>query len=1222
MSISIDTIEIYNFKSYLGKIIIGPLCPFTAIIGSNGSGKSNIMDAIRFALGDKLSALRVKCLGELIYGYNTDKGPVKDVTYVKLILKIVDKIKDEVTKRNFIRKIYNNKTYYYIDDKIVTYTIYITELQNIGLNLKTQSFFVSQGCIEHFAMKSPKELTAIFEEISDSIMYKTDYENLKLKLLSAEEEVFFQHQIKKVKLNEKKYALMEKAEENKYLQLEKQYNEDKLKYQLIQLVFIKNEFESLQNKMLKIKSQLDRHQQAKEIAGLEHETLISHLKPLSNGVQNMEEAIFEKENVLERKKKNHIILKDSKSYWQKKCDFARISLDNANKACDINKKVIQELKDELQQINLQLTELRNVSQTSIELSNSQIDRYTKLTCEVQHQAKDFVKEKNNLLHDDEPDKDKLNNKNRCKKELEDKIKLMRLTEENHEMRLKKLQDLNKQINITLTEKKAKLHELNEKIIETRDKSLSLENDIAPISKNLSQADLDNDIVLQQIRNDETITTLKQLYSDVYGRLSDLCKPIHSRYNVAVTKVFGKHMNAIVVGTNPTAIQCIQFLKQNKKSREIFLPLDSIKNVHLKTYLRDIEEPRNVKLLYDVISSKLPQFEKVILFVTKNTLVCESPEDARMIAFESQRANDCVSLDGCFYRKDGTMSGGQTDLNIKAKQWQEREILSLIKQKEQLMQEFRKLPNISLMESDVAIINTEVDSFNLRKKFIKTDLNNVENDLVKIRKELDKLDGQLILLNMEISEIQDNIKKRAINIKKVENNINAIKNEIFVEFCKDINVPDIEYYEKNNLRNYKEHERKKREFEEQYDRIENQLEIENKTDTESNVLKWTLAVKKATTEFNKLHKQECQTTFKIERIETDLLELKRNYMVMKKDVENMEKELNDNTSRIDVLEKSYLECHKSYIALFEKIKEIRRKCNTILHECKIENLVIPMSETSYNESEDTFSTSFISTSSNFEALFDCNVLKKIDFSHFPENICRSTENDLRSMAEQLHKELAKNRSEIAAIANPNLKVNDSKIIKISEEIREVNRNLRNCRNKYEEIKTQFESLKKERCKQFLDCLNYVAVELNAIYQKLVKNTLAQAIILTDNLEEPYAGNIIYNCVAPFKGLRSLEYLSGAEKSLASLALLFAIQRYKKISFFIMDEGDAALDPNNVRNVVDFIASEKNVMQFITISLNRKLFSKADMLVGVTTQRYSENVRSKVFGLTLHKYAEEN
>ena len=142
------------------------------------------------------------------------------------------------------------------------------------------------------------------------------------------------------------------------------------------------------------------------------------------------------------------------------------------------------------------------------------------------------------------------------------------------------------------------------------------------------------------------------------------------------------------------------------------------------------------------------------------------------------------------------------------------------------------------------------------------------------------------------------------------------------------------------------------------------------------------------------------------------------------------------------------------------------------------------------------------------------------------------------------------------------------------MQKINTNLRNYRNKYDEIKMQFESVKAKRYKLFSDCLERVTAEIDLIYkvsiynyvsklyllcslffrtlqflfdlfiglQNLVNNTSAQAIILSDNPEEPYASNIIYNCIAPHKGFQPLQYLSDGEKSMASLALLFAIQRY--------------------------------------------------------------------------------
>jgi len=129
---------------------------------------------------------------------------------------------------------------------------------------------------------------------------------------------------------------------------------------------------------------------------------------------------------------------------------------------------------------------------------------------VEFQAKDFVKQINSLMHDQQDHQDKLDNENRRKQELEDKIKQIRLTKENLEIRLQKLQDLSAESKATLMERTVKIQELNQKITETKDKSLSLENDIEKITKELSEADIDS----RQIKKNETIKMLIQFHSGV------------------------------------------------------------------------------------------------------------------------------------------------------------------------------------------------------------------------------------------------------------------------------------------------------------------------------------------------------------------------------------------------------------------------------------------------------------------------------------------------------------------------------------------------------------------------------------------------------------------------------------------------------------------------------------------------------------------------------------
>lgn len=154
-------IEMENFKSYKGRRIIGPLKQFNAVIGPNGSGKSNFMDAISFVMGERTQSLRVKRLCDLIHGAAISK-PISRSCSVTAVF-YVD---DNGTEMSFQRSVQGNSSEYRIDNKVVSNLDYLGELQKLGINVKAKNFLVFQGAVESIAMKNPKEMTQLFEEIS------------------------------------------------------------------------------------------------------------------------------------------------------------------------------------------------------------------------------------------------------------------------------------------------------------------------------------------------------------------------------------------------------------------------------------------------------------------------------------------------------------------------------------------------------------------------------------------------------------------------------------------------------------------------------------------------------------------------------------------------------------------------------------------------------------------------------------------------------------------------------------------------------------------------------------------------------------------------------------------------------------------------------------------------------------------------------------------------
>lgn len=117
------------------------------------------------------------------------------------------------------------------------------------------------------------------------------------------------------------------------------------------------------------------------------------------------------------------------------------------------------------------------------------------------------------------------------------------------------------------------------------------------------------------------------------------------------------MDAIVCDTNKVARDCIQYLKEQRLEPETFLPLDSLKYNEINQKLREITEPKNVKLIFDVIRYEKSYAKKALLYACGNALVCETTDDARKVAFQRGDRQQAVSLDGTMFQKNGTISGG-------------------------------------------------------------------------------------------------------------------------------------------------------------------------------------------------------------------------------------------------------------------------------------------------------------------------------------------------------------------------------------------------------------------------------------------------------------------------------------------------------------------------------------------------------------------------------------
>ena len=196
--------------------------------------------------------------------------------------------------------------------------------------------------------------------------------------------------------------------------------------------------------------------------------------------------------------------------------------------------------------------------------------------------------------------------------------------------------------------------------------------------------------------------------------------------------------------------------------------------------------------------------------------------------------------------------------------------------------------------------------------------------------------------------------------------------------------------------------------------------------------------------------------------------------------------------------------------------------------------------------------------------------------------------------------------------------------VVDKLKQCNHDLEKAKDSSKTVSNRFEEVKRLRQRKFQECFDHISESLSVIYKDLTRSSRhplgGNAYLTLDNSDEPYMGGIRYTAMPPMKRFRDMDQLSGGEKTMAALALLFSIHSYRQAPFFVLDEVDAALDNVNVKKICNYIRQRSRDFQCIVISLKDMFFEHADGLVGIC--RDVESLSSKVLTLDLRQYNDNN
>ncbi|MFM1524667.1 MULTISPECIES: chromosome segregation protein SMC [Helcococcus] len=1171
-------VELYGFKSFADKTKLLFNKDISAVVGPNGSGKSNIADAIKWVLGEQSAkSLRGTSMQDVIFS-GTDIKKQMNMAQVSLILDNSDKSLpiafDEV---NVTRRVYRTGDSEYLLNKSLVRLKDIRELfLDTGIGKDGYSM-IGQGRIDEILNGKNEERRYIFEEATGISKNKYKKSEAEKKLLKNEENLA--QLSSELKVKKQQFDILEKQSQNAKEGIKLTNRLELLELNLLDKAIQKNS-DDLQNDKSKL-----------EYINLELDSSNSKLNKLVELISPIQEKIDIKTTQLEEKKENQI-LSDKKIQ----------SLDSQ----------INILKEKNKFLNNDKERLEN----SIKLKNEKIINFKELILEKEKQNIELNSRKdstNNLvIHINNSISEKRERFNKLKSEFNiltmsiDKNKEYLSDLKINKNTKEKLDDSNKQlkenyisevdkINILINEKSSKIYEIEnniksiqEKINKNTDviedfndkKSNLLENlekiniDISNKKNNYLKLESQKDILERQYKSyDGYYRSVQDLLkiadkntdisSKIVGVLADLIE-VEEKYKVALDLALGSSLQNIVIKNEEDGKYLINFLKENNIGRITFLPINKI-----SASKYNVKHPKIIDTFNNLVKND-KKIDGIIDYFLAKTILVENIEDAVEVS-KSIKGYRVITLDGEIINSWGSMVGGNTFkkesnslLNRK------KELDDLILKLNDLAEKIRKINDLS--NSHIAKIS-ELDSSIIE---FKNANNSHKENLSELNKNIHELNVEILFNNKrkdEFSELLNKIENElrdedfseidhlSVNLEEEEERFNVLSSEI-----EALNSYISEEEKKLVLR--------KSELDvliRDISLLEN--DIENfKTDLEDNIKTLSIDENSLKTTINEIE----NSSNEIKKLIKNKSEFEEKLSVSNTDINLIEEELKQSITKIKE-DRKEIDALKDAISEFEKDK--------YKLELKIEN-----SEQKVNSLRDDYKETYSITDVELD-----EKLKRVD------------------KIDATRKEVLDIKSKLSKIGYFNYESIEQFNL-ISEELQFLNKQYDDLIASKNDIINIIKSIEKDMKETFADAFEKIKIRFNEIFSILFNG--GEAEIKLDSDDVLNAGiDIIAR--PPGKKLKNIALLSGGEKALTAVALLFAIFEINPAPFCVLDEIDAALDEANIKRYIGYLKSLVDKTQFIIITHRKVTMEMAEILYGVTME---EKGISKVITLALDDYKE--
>ena len=853
----------------------------------------------------------------------------------------------------------------------MTYKQYEERLASIGVLVKARNFLVFQGDVESLARKTPAEFVELIEQISQSAELKQPYDDALKAKEEAEAASLFCYNKQKGMKGERRILKEQKEEAERFDQLLDKKQRLTVDYFLWQIFHMEEDRKEREQHLAELQSELEE----KETAEQKHTTSLKEAKKEASVARRATQAADKKRvelaAKLDRLEPSLIQVDEEIKTFKNQIEQDQSQIKKHKDKAGKHDEILADLDEKITEAKQNLEEL----QEEYEKSKQEAAGPDQITL-TEEQEEEYERVKEAAAAASVQPRRKLK---QIKQQLETarasaaetKEQLTEATSSKATLTLdhKKLKDRIDKITASIETMEADRKDAQEKLREAQVEAEKAEKRREEIDVEIEKLNAS----MREIRDDrrknrdeerlkEAIKSLQMHFKGVQGRLVDLCRPTQRRYNLAVTVAAGKDMDAIVVDTRATGIECIKYLREQRVGTATFLPLDTIQIPSRESTERiraRVAQDGRFRLVADVISYD-QSVEKAVLYAVGNSVVCEDLDSARYLCFggnNSRRAgsNDdsikAVTLDGHVISKAGTMTGGTTSENAnQARRWDESRMEEAEKKKEQLEAERNELDRNSTAATGrqsigraslIQELKNKSDNLNNRAEFGKTDIEfsrkqmAEKNILLKaVNKKIPELEAKLAKLEKEIETLISAEKQAIADVK-------AAEDEHLGPFLTATGLKDVKAYEQATRESREEFNQNKRALKEHITQLEEQKNYESNRDLKKPINN---LEKRLKTHQKKLKAAKDRQ----EELQAEVQGIKEEFQEAQSALEAAQEQEVDCEDKVKALQKEFKESQKERTQVSKAVateesalEQLRGKLHETLQKARVEEVELPL-----------------------------------------------------------------------------------------------------------------------------------------------------------------------------------------------------------------------------------------------------------------------------------------